>query len=63
MASNPITIEVIRTVTDTQPRYVAGQWPPAEDGHQHAKRPPTPGELEQAGHRALMRIMTESDHS
>jgi hypothetical protein len=30
-------------------------WPPATD-HQHAERPPMPGQLEQAGHEALMRI-------
>lgn len=46
----------VSTVTDAQPRYIAGRRPSAEDGHQHAERPPTPGELEQAGHDALMRI-------
>lgn len=33
-----------------------GRWPPSEDGHQHAVTPPTPAQLEQAGHEALMRI-------
>lgn len=33
-----------------------GRWPAAVDGHEHAERPPTPGQLEQAGHEALMRI-------
>jgi hypothetical protein len=46
----------ISTANDAQPRYVPGRWPPAEDGHQHAAQPPTPGQLEQAGHEALMRI-------
>jgi hypothetical protein len=32
-----------------------GAWPPATD-HEHAERPPTPGELQQAGHEALTRI-------
>lgn len=39
---------------------VAGRWPPALDGHVHAETPPTPGELEQAGHDALLRILRES---
>lgn len=34
----------------------SGRWPPSTDGHDHAEVPPTPGQLEQAGHEALMRI-------
>jgi hypothetical protein len=37
----------------------AGRWPASTDGHQHAEVPPTPGQLEQAGHEALMRLMRE----
>lgn len=33
-----------------------GPWPSFTDGHSHALEPPTPGQLEQAGHEALMRI-------
>jgi hypothetical protein len=33
---------------------VAGRWPAGD--HEHAERPPTPAELEQAGHEALIRI-------
>lgn len=50
----------VSTALDTQPRYMPGQWPAAEDGHQHAVWPPTPGELEQAGHEALSRIRREA---
>lgn len=32
------------------------QWPNEASDHQHAEQPPTPGQLEQAGHEALMRI-------
>jgi hypothetical protein len=45
----------VSTVTDAQPRYISGRWPTGDD-HEHAERPPTPGQLEQAGHEALMRI-------
>lgn len=38
----------------------AGRWPPATDGHQHAEQPPTPAQLEQAGHDTLMRIIRDS---
>ena len=37
-----------------------GRWPPSTDGHTHAERPPTPAELEQAGHAALQRIRNEA---
>lgn len=36
-----------------EPEYLPN-WPPGD--HEHAGRPPTPGQLEQAGHEALMRI-------
>lgn len=50
----------IQRLEDPQPVLIPGRWPAAEDGHRHAERPPTPGQLEQAGHEALMRIMSES---
>jgi len=54
--AEPALVEVT-TPIDTQRRYLPGRWPPALDGHTHAERPPTPGELEQAGHEALSRIL------
>jgi len=50
----------IQTMEEAQPRLIPGQWPAAVDGHEHAVRPPTPGELEQAGHEALSRIHREA---
>lgn len=49
-------LEVFETTTwgDAQPTYIAGRWPAGD--HEHAVDPPTPGQLEQAGHAALMRI-------
>ena len=49
----PELVEVT-TLTDAQPRYVPGRWPPGD--HVHAVTPPTPGQLEQAGHDTLSRI-------
>jgi len=45
-----------RTFSDPGPVLIPAGWPPSGDGHQHAERPPTPGELEQAGHEAFCRI-------
>jgi hypothetical protein len=39
---------------DAKRSFVPGHWPPGD--HEHAERPPTPAQLEQAGHEALMRI-------
>jgi hypothetical protein len=50
----PLETYEITTLNDAQPRYVPGRWPPGD--HAHAEQPPTPGQLEQAGHEALMRI-------
>jgi hypothetical protein len=36
-----------------------GRWPAADDGHEHVELPPTPAQLEQAGHAALMRIIRD----
>jgi hypothetical protein len=44
------------TLLDAEPRLIPGRWLTSDRSHQHAERPPTPGELEQAGHEALMRI-------
>ncbi len=35
-------------------------WPPGD--HPHATEPPSPGQLEQAGHVALMRIMNAGSY-
>lgn len=58
--AEPLETFEITNLGDAQPRYVPGRWPPSDDGHSHATRPPSPGELEQAGHDALMRILRES---
>ena len=58
--AEPLETFEVSTLSDAQPRYVPGRWPAAEDGHTHAVRQPTPGELEQAGHDALMRIIREA---
>jgi hypothetical protein len=51
------TIEVT-SPTDQCRVYVAGAWPQlAVDGHEHAARPPTPGELLADGARAFDRLM------
>jgi Family of unknown function (DUF6221) len=54
----PTALYEVTTLSDPAPRYLPG-WPPATD-HQHAVRPPTPGELEQAGHETLSRIHREA---
>lgn len=58
--AEPLETYDVSTPSDAGPRYIPGRWPPAEGGHTHAVRPPTPGELEQAGHEALMRIQQEA---
>lgn len=50
----PLETHEVTTLTDAQPRHIPGRWPPGD--HEHAVDPPTPGQLEQAGHEALMRI-------
>lgn len=54
----PAALYEVTTLCDPVPRYLPS-WPPATD-HEHAVRPPTPGELEQAGHEALIKIMGEA---
>jgi hypothetical protein len=46
------------TLSDPAPTYLAN-WPRVGD-HEHAEQPPTPGQLEQAGHEALMRIRKQA---
>jgi hypothetical protein len=50
----PWDLHEITTMSDRGPRYLYG-WPTGGD-HEHAEHKPTPGQLEQAGHEALMRI-------
>lgn len=54
----PVALHDITTLGEAGPRY----WPqwPADTDHRHAVRPPTPAELEQAGHEALSRIQREA---
>ncbi len=49
-----------QTFRDPQPVLRPGMWPPSGDGHRHAERPPTPSDLEQAGHETLIRIRAEA---
>jgi len=50
----------ISTLNSAEPRYMPGCWPTPAVDHQHAVDPPTPGQLEQAGHDALMQIIREA---
>lgn len=52
--AEPVRLLEITTLGEREPRYMP-LWPRSDD-HAHADRPPTPSELEQAGHEALMRI-------
>lgn len=45
------------TFGDREPVYVAGAWPTPALDHEHANTPPTPEQLEDAGHAALRRIL------
>lgn len=54
----PLETYDITTFGETQPRYIAGRWPAGD--HMHAADKPTPGQLEQAGHEALMRIQRDA---
>jgi hypothetical protein len=54
----PLGTFEITMLSEAQPRYIPGRWPPGD--HEHAVDPPTPGQLEQAGHEALMRIRAAS---
>lgn len=49
----PVSLSDVTELQHAEPQYLP-RWPPGD--HRHAERPPTPGELEQAGHVALMRI-------
>lgn len=53
--AEPELVEVTRAES-AEPECVPGRWPAPGVDHQHAVTPPTPGQLEQAGHEALMRI-------
>lgn len=52
-------MEVYETTTffDPKPTYAPGRWPKGD--HEHAEHPPSPGQLEQAGHEALSRLQRE----
>lgn len=58
--AEPLETYEVSTLSDAEPQYIAGRWPPSDDRHTHAERPPTPAELEQAGHAALQRIRSEA---
>lgn len=48
----------IRDMQTAQPVRIVASWPDGD--HVHTERPPSPAELEAAGHAALMRIMVEA---
>jgi hypothetical protein len=52
--TEPDSLINVTRYDQAEPEYLPN-WPAATD-HHHAERPPTPGQLEQAGHEALMRI-------
>lgn len=52
----------VATFGDPAPRYVPGRWPWTADDHDHATEPPTPAQMEQAGHETLMRIRRLATH-
>ena len=47
------------TPEQEEPVITYVRWPDS-DTHTHVERAPTPGELEQAGHETLMRIIREA---
>ena len=55
--AEPTGLADVRTFSDPEPVYLPTGWPPGD--HEHAEHPPSPGELQQAGHRALRRILEE----
>lgn len=56
----PLETHDVSGLDDPGPVYVPGRWPAAEDGHEHAPRPPSAAELAEAGGRALARIRSEA---
>jgi hypothetical protein len=54
----PVALHDVTTLSDPEPQYLPN-WPPRTD-HDHAERPPTPAELEQAGYLTLTRILREA---
>ena len=51
----PLETIDVTALGEAQPRYLPGRWPPGD--HEHAVEAPTPGQLEQAGHESLSRIL------
>jgi hypothetical protein len=55
-AVEPIAVHDVTRLGSPVPEYLA-QWPDGD--HPHAERPPSPAELEQAGHEALSRVQRQ----
>jgi hypothetical protein len=53
----PIDFVEITSFGDREPRYLPN-WPGAD--HEHAETPPSPAQLEDPGHRALMRLRSQA---
>lgn len=50
----------VTQINQAEPEYLPA-WPgPGPADHEHAERPPSPYELVDAGHRALMRLRGEA---
>lgn len=56
----PDSLIDITRLDQAEPAYIPN-WPPSTTDHAHAEHPPTPGQLEQAGHEALMRVVLDKD--
>lgn len=53
----PLDVFEVTALGDAEPRFLAN-WPAGN--HEHAERPPSPAQLEAAGHEALMRIRRQA---
>jgi hypothetical protein len=51
----PYGVHEVTTLSDREPQYLPGRWPPGD--HEHAVQPPSPSELLDRGDRAVARIM------
>lgn len=52
--AEPLEVFDASTMESATVQLIPGRWPTGD--HEHAEAPPTPGQLEQAGHEALQRI-------
>lgn len=55
----PDAVFEITDFQDIEPRYLPN-WPRAATDHEHAERPPSPAQLEQAGHEVLLQVRRQA---